>query len=81
MATLVSRGVEGDYAFYRVSRTLSYLASDGGSRVKQEVIEHLVSIYPNLAYRRHVRHPPILPTLALLSGPFVGLDTSHRWSR
>lgn len=40
MATLVSRGVEADYAFYRVSRTLSYSASDSGSRVKQEVIEH-----------------------------------------
>ncbi|KAM5530576.1 hypothetical protein V8D89_015770 [Ganoderma adspersum] len=47
MATLVSRGVEADYAFYRVSRSLSYLASDGGSRIKQEVVEHLVSIYPN----------------------------------
>lgn len=54
MATLVSRGVETDYAFYRVSRSLSYLASDGGSRIKQEVIEHRehqYSLRPRLSCR------------------------------
>ena len=40
MATLVSRGLESEYAFYRVSRTLSYSALDGSIRMKQEVIEH-----------------------------------------
>ncbi|TBU31809.1 hypothetical protein BD311DRAFT_775780 [Dichomitus squalens] len=47
MATLVSRGVEAEAAFYRVCRTLSYSALDGGTRLRQEVIEHLVSILPN----------------------------------
>lgn len=39
MAILVSRGLQPDLAFYRVTQTLAYSASDGGTRVKPEVVE------------------------------------------
>ncbi|TFK87484.1 hypothetical protein K466DRAFT_599438 [Polyporus arcularius HHB13444] len=47
MAILVSRGLQPDLAFYRVTQTLAYSASDGGTRVKPEVVEQLVSTWPS----------------------------------
>ncbi|RPD62272.1 hypothetical protein L226DRAFT_337195 [Lentinus tigrinus ALCF2SS1-7] len=47
MATLASRGLEPTFTFYRVTQTLAYSASDGGNRIKPEVVEHLVSTWPN----------------------------------
>lgn len=39
MATLVSRGLEANYAFYRATQSLSYSALDGGIRLSPELVE------------------------------------------
>ncbi|KAI0700360.1 hypothetical protein C8T65DRAFT_284596 [Cerioporus squamosus] len=48
MATLVSRGLEPNLAFYRLTQNLAYSATDGGTRVKPEIVEYLVSTWPHL---------------------------------